>query len=254
MHSFILWGVFSQILVAQPLTMGFLNTDAKPFKWKVEGEFVGPFLDIMRELELRSGVSMQFEPLPMKRLLLYLENGKIDGAFGLHKTPEREKILIFFNTPIKWITAHLFVKKGHSFQIKSLSDLSGKRVNLIRGTWYGEDFGRLIKQGKIEIKHAQDYDQLLQMLISERVDFSVATTSVIQAYLSKKNNIYKENIVMLPLVLYKPRPLYIVFSKASKLPHKYQVINKINHALKEMETKNIFDKITHPYGYTRFHQ
>jgi|LGVE01.1.fsa_nt_gb polar amino acid transport system substrate-binding protein len=80
-------------LLAAPsltLTMGFGNSDVPPRKWKQDGQFVGLSLDIMQEVARRCQVTVEMKPYPWKRLLHYVQNGKIDGAFGVYRTPSND--------------------------------------------------------------------------------------------------------------------------------------------------------------------
>ena len=68
------------------------DTDAFSYKWKVKGKYVGPFIDIINEVSKRTGYKINLKPLPIKRLIMYIKSGEIDGAIGFRQIESRKKI------------------------------------------------------------------------------------------------------------------------------------------------------------------
>jgi ABC-type amino acid transport substrate-binding protein len=68
-------------------------------------------MDVMQEVAHRSGVRVRLVPLPWKRVLRPLEEGQIDGFFGGYKTPDREAVAVFLDTPMSWAVLSIFDSK-----------------------------------------------------------------------------------------------------------------------------------------------
>ena len=68
-------------------------------------------MDVMQEVAHRSGVRVRLVPLPWKRVLRPLEEGQIDGFFGGYKTPDREAVAVFLDTPMSWAALSIFDSK-----------------------------------------------------------------------------------------------------------------------------------------------
>ncbi|MCX7217651.1 MAG: transporter substrate-binding domain-containing protein [Burkholderiales bacterium] len=89
---------------------------------------------------LEDALQFQFEirRVPWKRAVESAQNG--DGMiFGISKTPERLRQLAF-SVPIYSEQTLLITRCESNFRFKSLQDLKGQTLGIVRGTSYGEEF------------------------------------------------------------------------------------------------------------------
>lgn len=72
-----------------------LEEDFAPFSFVVDGVFYGVHVDIANELAKRLGWVVQFVSVPFDEMVLGVNSGEYDMAFGLEITPEREESVSF---------------------------------------------------------------------------------------------------------------------------------------------------------------
>jgi polar amino acid transport system substrate-binding protein len=241
-------GIFPcQAADAQHLVFGFGNSETPPFKSKEGGKYVGIFFDVIQEIVSRTEINIDVKPYPYDRLMLYLENGHIDGAVGVFKTPEREQFAEYLATPIAWTTMTIFVRKGNEFSFGKISDLSGKRIGKVRGISVSKEFDQAMQQGTFSVEETNTYEQSIKKLQTGRIE------ALVSPLLSTQFNLVRmraeEEIVMLPHPVAPPRPLYILFSKAANTPEKEVMIGRIRQVVKDMGREKRFEQIMQKYGF-----
>lgn len=231
----------------QVLLMAFNDTISKPWKWKTNGEYVGPFIDVMQEVAERSGITIRMVPLPWKRVLKELAEGQIDGFFGGYKTPAREAAADFLYMPMGWAVLSIFVRKGEVFPFQKIEDLYGKRIGIVRGFTTSPEFDRAMREGLISVDEAGNYSSLVKMLDAKRVDGIAGVTSTLQAHIEAMH--LTDRLVMLPHPVTGPKPIYICVSKRADIPNREKLIARMNQAMNDMEQDHAFEKIARKYGY-----
>ncbi len=112
------------------------------------------FLDHGRHREA-GGVRIVFIPMPFDRLIPALIAGKGDiAAASITITPEREK-LVNFSTPYVENVGEVLVASRAAEMPRSINDLSGKSVAVIRGSSHAEHLrelnSRIVRDGGKEI-------------------------------------------------------------------------------------------------------
>jgi len=229
--------------------MAFNNTVSKPWKWKENGKFVGPFIDVMQQVADRSGLHIELRPLPWKRVLLEMKSGKIDGFFGGYKTAERESFGLFVEPPISWSTLSIFVREGEAFPFTRIEDLYGRKIGIVRGYNTSEEFDKAADERKILVEQTSNYVSLIKMLAAGRIEGLVGATSTIQAHFVDMN--WTDRFAILSNPIAGPKPVYICLSKQSKSIDPEELAAKMNQALKAMETENVFAEIAKKYGYNK---
>jgi polar amino acid transport system substrate-binding protein len=245
----ILLGVFlaAPSVMALTVKLAFIDTDAVPFKWKKNGAYVGPLIDIVKDFAYRIGVDVERVPLPPKRIDAYLQSGEVDGAFGISKRVDRETIATYLTTPIGALSTNAFVVKNHEFSYSHIEDLYGKRVGVVRGIVISKAFEQGVDGGKIVIDEANSYESLLKMLLSGRVNIVVSPAPVFQYHIDKMH--VSGKVVKLPIPVRPNFKLYIAIANASKISKKPNLIKKMNTALQNMADENRIEKIYMKYGY-----
>ena len=231
----------------QVLRMAFNETISKPWKWKTKGEYVGPFMDVMQEVATRSGLKIRMVPLPWKRVLKELGEGQLDGFFGGYKTPEREAIAVFLDTPMSWAVLSVFVRKGEVFSFQKIEDLYDKRIGIVRGFTTSPEFDRAMREGLITVDEAGSYTSLVKMLAAKRVDGIAGVASTLQAHFEDMH--LTGRFVRLPHPIADPKPIYICVSKKAAIMYRGQIIARMNQAMKAMAQEKAFEKIARKYGY-----
>ena len=243
------------LFLARPLHAGeqqivFLDNEAVPFKWKENGEFVGPLLDIIREVRRRAGVDFKIQPMPAKRLLNSVEHGGVMGAIGITYDPKKEVYARYVDVPVGWIEVHGYVQQDRKIEYKSIEDLYPIRVGVISGyiNAYGQAYKEAIASGKIVPQELKGYAPLLKFLLLDRADIILAPTGPMDALIAKNGVTGK--VKKLPIPIRKSIPLHLMISrKASEnLPGSADA-QKLEAALISMQKEKAIAAIYKKYGF-----
>lgn len=115
------------------------GNDAKPPKsWTDSGTPKGILVDILRELEVRTGLTFDIRLMPWKRAYMFAREG-VGGIVGLSKNKER--LASFdYSEVLYHDEMRLVVLKGNEFPYGGINDLKGKVVGVTRGASYGDEF------------------------------------------------------------------------------------------------------------------
>ncbi len=109
--------------------------------------------------------------LPWKRVLNYLELGKIDMVASLYWTKERDAKYRYTKSYHK-NEARVFVVKGKEFSFEKLEDLMGRVGGLTLGS-YGEEFDIFANQHKLHLDRKKSLKQLTKKLLAGRYDYFI---------------------------------------------------------------------------------
>lgn len=178
-----------------------------PYEYTEDGEVKGINMDLMKEAFKRMDIKLSFKPMPWKRGVYELQNGGIVCLASGFKTPEREVYTFFPSEPLAMENVVVVTSAVSGVEITSLEDLRGLTIGVVREYAYGHDFDSMLGLNKIE---ATSNNQLLKMLLSQRMDVAIMNKAVAR-FLAKKIGklahikfIYDVN----------SEPLYLLFSRA----------------------------------------
>ncbi|GGY50274.1 amino acid ABC transporter substrate-binding protein [Bacterioplanes sanyensis] len=118
-----------------------------PYSVQENGEYTGLDLDIAKAVLADMGCNVEFVQRPWKRLLLEIEQGKVDMTASASRNAEREQYG-FFSEPYRTESVVLFVGAGQSANysnIQGLKDIAAADFDLgiARGYYYGEEYAAL---------------------------------------------------------------------------------------------------------------
>lgn len=241
----LLGSVAVQSLAAQQV-LNFATLDKfSPFTWEENGQAKGIDIDIVKEMCQRMEVKCNIRFYPWKRVLAYTEEGKIDGGFGAFKNPTREAFAYFLKYPVHYSTYSVFVKKGHEFSFQKIEDLYGKNIGINRGFKLSKEFDEAVDTNKIHVQEAGDMAANINKLMLSRIE-GIAGNYHETLILLKKMRL-SDQVVSLPYPIIPPKGAYLMISKATNIPNKIQLINKMNGILKVMYDDGTVDQINAKY-------
>ena len=249
-HKYFFITLFLLITVlvhSQTLKIGFNESTAKPYKWKENGIYKGAWIDITRIVAERAGVKVELIPLPLKRLFSYIDNGSLDGAFGIYRESKRDEYYIFLDTPIGWSTTYAFTKKEKYFDFNTPQDLYGKQIGKLRGLSLGEELNAEIKKKTLAIQDVSSYEQNILKLLSDRIDVTFAPGLCFQTLINDAN--LSDKIIKLPKPVSPHRSLHILFSRNTYFPDKNEIISRMDKILQKMAENGELGDITKQYSY-----
>ncbi|MBF0117602.1 MAG: transporter substrate-binding domain-containing protein [Desulfobacterales bacterium] len=210
-----------------------------PFMFKKDGVTQGLYPILLKALFDRMGMETVISAYPWKRVLIMGETSNA-AIGGIYKTEEREK-KFDYSLPIYTEKLLLYINKQNRFEFKNLKDLKDKRVGVIMGWSYGDDFDRERGKGLFEAIESHNDSINLYRLSFARLDCVIAIDISASIIIQKERYQDKIEPLITPVAM---NNTYIVFAK--KL-NKRNLINKLDCVLEEMKKDNSYNKIIKDY-------
>lgn len=152
-----------------------ISGNYEPFTFEKDGENVGYSMDIWKELEARTGMTVEFEQTDFSGLLGMLESGRADVVDAqMSPNPERAEKFAF-TQPIDYYSGTVVVKSDNE-DINSVEDLKGKTIGTGAGNSMQEAVQENYEEGDINWKVYQSatLDNMLQDVALGRIDGMLA--------------------------------------------------------------------------------
>lgn len=205
-----------------------------PYAYKEKGKVVGITPEIIQNIQKESGIEIKTILLPYKRMLNYLESGKIDFAiFFLSDFSESfsEKLL-----PLYSLETIVVGKKG--FKLTNYKDLYSIRLATPRGVNYNSKLDKNKKT--LNIRYVKDYNNAILMLNLDRIDAIIAPKRIL-SYQLKQMGMKLSNLGD-PYIL-TTNTAWIQFSnKSLKQKYKQTLITSAKTLLEKGEVEAIIQK------------
>ncbi|MET3116524.1 polar amino acid transport system substrate-binding protein [Undibacterium sp. GrIS 1.8] len=126
------------------------------------------FRKTMDYVEKELDVNFEIRHYPWNRLLKNLNQGE-GLAFGLSKTKERLRTL-HFSDPVYTSYVWMITLSNSVFPYQSIQDLKGKKIGIIRGSSYGDEFDAQKNSAFTVDEDTYSITSRLQKLINKRTD------------------------------------------------------------------------------------
>lgn len=203
-----------------------------PFMYARDGQAAGVYPALLRAAFDHLKVPLALEAMPWKRALGEIDQGR-SGVGGLYKTTERlqkydyseplfvEKLVVYFH-----------VKSPVSFT--QLGDLDGKRVGVIRGWSYGDDFDRARKAGRFLVEEVGSDDQNFRKLDAMRIDVAIAINESGSTLLERYRN-----LAAAPTPL-SQNPTFLAFAKTSG---RTELLGRFDAVVREMRRTGEYQRL-----------
>ncbi len=219
---------------ATPPAAILINVDIAnpPFMYGIQGKAMGVYPRLIQAAFRHMDSPVLVEAKPWNRTLMEGEHG-LAGVGGLYKNSERltkfdysdqlfvERLVVYFN-----------MLKPVAFS--GVEDLKGKRIGVIRGWSYGDDFDRMRKDGDFTVEAVASDEQNFRKLEAQRLD-AVITIREAGAVLAPK---FKDlGCAPTPLAL---NPTFLAFAKSA---YRAALLKQFNSALMQMQKSGEFQKI-----------
>ncbi len=116
---------------AQTLRVGVYNNSPK-INVAAEGQVEGIFYDVLEAIARKEGWTVQYVPGTFSEGLARLSAGEIDLMSDVALSGDREKLYVFHKEPVLASWNQIYTRRDSG--IRSLLDLSGKRIAVLRGS------------------------------------------------------------------------------------------------------------------------
>lgn len=144
-----------------------------PFRIASEaGQLRGLDMDLLTELERRTGLRFEVHRAPWSRGLAALERGAADLMTGLARTPERERYIDYLDRPYFTCAPRFYSLPALAQQVSGYPQLGQYDIGFVRGSAYFEPFDSDQALRKVGVGNE---GQLLDMLRHKRLQLVIGT-------------------------------------------------------------------------------
>lgn len=209
-----------------------VDMNSPPFAFQNNGEAQGIYPLLIKEIFRRMNTEVVVESMPWKRGLMEVRQGRA-GLAGLYKTVERLE-LFDYTDKLYDEELLLYVRKDSDYVYQGLDSLRGKKVGVLRGWSYGDDFDEA--RTGLNVSESQTDAILLSKLADKRLDVVISIRDSAESYLDNPALGRK----IREAGTYATIATYIAFSKAQ---NQAELIARINAAIKAMRRDGTFRAI-----------
>jgi len=167
------------------LVMG-TSADFAPFETRdTAGKVIGFDADLANYIAKELGYKLEIKDMKFDGLIGALQSHRVDMVLsGMSATKERAKN-VDFSTPYHHSGEMFVTLKGSP--IKTLNDLKGKTVGVQLGTIQEEGADKLKGKYNFTVKKLDNSTNLIEELLSKRIQVAYLDKSVAEGYIKKQN-------------------------------------------------------------------
>ena len=200
----------------------------------------GLSIEIIRAAFAAEGYTCKHKFLPWARAEQDVKNGKIDILPDTWYTDQRSSYLVFSkayaSNKIKFIK-----KKGDPFEYRNIESLVGKKVGVINGYGYGNDF---MNAKTFTREGVTDLINNIKKLVRDRIDLTLEDEIVVKTTLQKFPELLEQiEFVKNPLSV---NDLYIACGLTN--PRHEEIIAAFNKGLEAIKADGTLYSIFERYG------
>ncbi len=214
-----------------------------PIAYQADNKAQGIAYDVSRLIAKKLAIPAYIDASqPWARAIKKLEVGKLDMMAGVYWTQDRVNSFLLSEAFTR-DTLNIYVKKGQEFSFSQLSDLIGKKTDILRGSSNGEDFDDFVRaqQGDTHFNYVDSFKQMFLRLYRGRTDY-VILDPYTSSQVMKALNLEEEFTQLAhPLTV---NPVHLMLSKTSPCS-KY--ITQINNIITAAELDGTLEKLHDKY-------
>lgn len=211
-----------------------VDAENPPFMSSRAGDAVGLYPALIRAALGRCHDHVRVQAKPWKRAFVEIDKAQA-GVGGLYRNAER-LAKYDFSDPIYVENIAVFYRTVQPFDFRTVADLYGKRVGVLRGWSYGDDFDVAKRNGSIATEEVSSDRSNFLKLTDGRLDAVLAIEESGQAAMAASglHGIEQANAYLASY------PVYLAFSKKAA---KSDLLVCFNKALAEMKQDGAFERI-----------
>ena len=222
--------------VAQAADPVAINFDANnpPYMFALDGRAAGIYPAIVSAAMEKTGVPVKLDTRPWKRALAETDAGK-SGIGGVYQNSDRAR-RYDFSDPILTENIAVYFNTAKPITFRSLPDLYGLTVGVIRGWSYGDAFDTARQSGLIKVEEVSGDRSNFMKLAEGRLDAILSVDESGRATLAATGlgNIDQSRPYL------ASNKVYLAFAKSSQ---RKDVLDKFNRALSAMKHDGSLDRI-----------
>ena len=164
---------------ARPVIVVDVDAENPPFMYSRAGYAVGLYPAVIRAALGRCHDNVRVQAKPWRRAFVEIDKAQA-GVGGLYKNAER-LAKYDFSEPIYVENIAVFYRTVRPFDFRTVADLYGKRVGVLRGWSYGDDFDAARRNGAIATEEVSSDRSNFLKLTDGRLDAVLAIEEAGQA-------------------------------------------------------------------------
>lgn len=224
------------VLAADDSVHILLDKANPPFMYATsDNSAVGVYPALLNEAFSRMKMSVSMEPMPWKRALDALDRGRA-AVGGIYRTQERLK-KYDFSDPLFEEVIQVVEARERPFPFDGLESMKGKRIGVLRGWSYGDEFDRARAEGLFIVEEVEGDVQNFLKLQAGRLDALIAVKEAANAAISSLAS-PRDFIVQA-----KPLTANLACLAFSKEVNQRKLLEEFNKTLAAMRQDGTWDKI-----------
>ena len=201
-----------------------------------DNKAAGIYPAIVTEAFARMGEPVLVSAVPWKRALALMERGDA-GVAGIYKTLDRSDKFDF--SDVLFVErVQVIVLANKAFPYSGMASLRGKRLGVLRGWSYGDEFDKAKAAGLFTVEEMDSDAQNLAKLKNDRLDAVLAIKESADASMSGFGGSSRAFTALEPPL--SETPTYLAFSKQM---NKQELLKSFNQALASMHQDGTMRKI-----------
>ena len=210
------------------------SADYPPFEFHKEingkDEIVGFDISIAKEIAKDLGQELEIKDMGFDGLLAALNSGNVDFVMaGMNSTEER-KLHADFSKIYYSALQTVIIREEDKDKIKSINDLSGKKVGAQQGAVQATIAKEQIKNA--EIKELGKIPDLILELKNKKIDALIVESPVAKAYINKN-----KTLIISDLILQNEDNGFSVAIKKGQT----ELVNKINNSIDRLNNEKAIE-------------
>ena len=202
-----------------------------PFMFSLNGRAAGVYPELMTAVFADMNVQVVILTKPWRRALAEIDAGKA-AVGGIYKNSERLKRYDYSDAMFVE-RVNIYSRKADPMRYASLADLKGKRVGVIRGWSYGDEFDEARKSGAMQLEDVNADVQNFAKLDAGRLDAVLAIAEAAEPQLRQFPS------VQLAATLVE-NPTYLAFNKSAG---RQAFIERFNAALSRLKLNGTMKRL-----------
>ena len=167
---------------------------------EADGRPQGIYVDVLEHVARQEGWALEYIEGSWEQCLERLQRGAIDLLVAIGYSPERSRLFDFSREPVIVNWAQVYVRP--SSDIRTLLDLTGRRLAVVRGDIYYESFRNTHATLKVfpQFVEVGEYADTLRLVSENRADAALVPR-IFGAYYERGGKLEKTTIMFSPVEL-----------------------------------------------------
>ena len=224
-------GVAGHAAPAEPMRI--LTADIPPLAYVQEGRVMGFCVDVVREIQRRTGDSTEITAMPWARSYRLSRSGVNVVLICPKRIPEREQQFLWVG-PLRASQTNFYVRRGAGVHLASMDDARKLSGVLVQREFYSHQYLR--GEGFDNLEPVNSALSMLRMLMAGRRPAMVIDRDSLPALLAQAHVDPAEVELALPMLAISS---YITFSRGADP----QVVERWRAALEQIKSDGTFARI-----------